>query len=113
METKTEVRDEEFGRVTVAEIRTHYSDFMTQLFLRAVQEAATELARQFVAQHAQEIFKMMDPQAVANLAVANSGAEIAKEMKKEAATTTRIITHEKTRAEVYQRGLFGGMKRIG
>lgn len=86
------------------------SFFLRSLIMKTLELAATKIAEKFVAERGQEIIAAMDPQAIANLAVANSGAAIAAELKKEGATKTRVVEHVKH--EIYQRGVFGGLKKL-
>lgn len=107
---KVELLEQNFGESFVVRAEIERSSFLSKLFVSVFERAAHLIAEQYVAKFGPEIFAAMDQQAVATLAVANSGAEIAKELKKEAATQTRIV--EQVRREVYQRGVFGGLRRL-
>jgi len=81
--------------------------FGRAVFDRAITIAAEKLADEFIATHGQEVLAAMSPEAMATLATAGVGAEMAKAIKE---TPTAISIQEKTK--MYQRGLFGGITRI-
>lgn len=49
---------------------------------RAAEKVASALAEQFLADHAQEVLKHLDPQAVANLAIADAAGAIRETLHK-------------------------------
>ena len=77
----------------------------------AYKEVAKGIAEQFLAQHAQDILKHLDPQAVANLAIADAAGHIRETLEKK--LPDKILEVVRTDTQVYQKGLFGGLKRIG
>lgn len=78
---------------------------------RAIEKVAQAVADQFLADHQQEILKYLDPQAIANLAVADSAAGVREALHKK--LPDKIVEVVRTESAVYQKGLFGGLKRIG
>jgi len=87
------------------------SSFLERAFIeKVICEAARLMAEQIVADKFQEVMAAIDVQAIANLAVAEAAAEISKTLK--ADIPRRVVEIERTKREVYQRGVFGGVKRI-
>ena len=85
--------------------------FSHHIYEHAIVLIAKGIAEQYLHEHAQEILAALDPVAVANLAIADSGAGIREALHKK--LPDKIVTVVKRDTEVYQRGIFGGMKRIG
>ena len=77
----------------------------------AIRLIAKDIAERFLADHAQDILKMLDPQAIANLAIADSAAGVREALHKK--LPDKIVEVVRRDTEVWQRGIFGGMKRIG
>ena len=75
---------------------------------RVIALCAEQIAAVFLETHQNEILAKLDTQAVANLAVAASGAAVREELHKALPSTERIIEQ----AVVYQRGIFGGIRRV-
>jgi predicted transcriptional regulator len=71
-----------------------------------VQRIACAIADRYVAEHYAEIMAKLDQNAIANLAIAEAGKKIAEEIQRVPNTI-----HEK-RVEIYQRGIFGGLRRV-
>ncbi len=78
---------------------------------RAIEKVAQAVADKFLADHQQEILKFLDPQAIANLAVADGAAGIREAIHKK--FPDKIVEIIRRDTEVYQKGLFGGLTRIG
>ena len=76
----------------------------------AIERVAEDIAKRFIADHAQELMAMIDPQAVANLAVADAAGAIRETLGRK--LPDKIVEVVRRETEVYQRGVFGGMKRI-
>ena len=78
-------------------------------FRRALfDEIVQGIASQWVKEHYAEVAAKLDPQAIANLTIAESAAAINATLhKKMPDKITEIV-----KTEVYQRGIFGGLKRI-
>ncbi len=81
-----------------------------EMIHRIVHLIADRVAEQYVAEHYQEIVSKIDQQAIATLSVAESGAKIREALEKDIVGRTERIVE--TKREVYQRGIFGGTKRI-
>jgi hypothetical protein len=68
------------------------------------------IAERYVADNYQEIIKHITPEAVATLTAAETAAKIRESLEKN--IPSRVLEIEKTRTEVWQRGVLGGMSRI-
>jgi hypothetical protein len=79
-----------------------------ELILR---EIAHAVAERFVADHYQEIVAAMDMNAIATLSVAEAAAKIRETLEKK--IPDKILEVQTTKKEVWQRGIFGGMSKIG
>jgi RimJ/RimL family protein N-acetyltransferase len=77
---------------------------------RAIEKVADAIAERFLADHLQEVLAYLDPQAVANLAVADAAGAIREMLAKK--LPDKVLEVIRTEREVYQRGVFGGMTRI-
>lgn len=66
------------------------------------------IAQRYVEENYPQVVAKLDQQAIANLVIAESGKKIAEEIR---LTPPKPEIVEKMK--VYQRGLFGGIKRIG
>jgi len=78
--------------------------------LRVVEKLADAIADDYIEKHFAEIMGKISPEAIANMAIAEAGAKINETLNKK--MPDKIIEIEKRTTEVYQRGLFGGLKRI-
>jgi hypothetical protein len=76
----------------------------------AIERVAEDIAKRYLADHAQEILSLMNQEAVANLAVADAAGAIREQLAKK--LPDKIVEVVRTEREVYQRGVFGGMTRI-
>jgi hypothetical protein len=74
----------------------------------AVRMAAEKLAERIVAEHGQEIISGCDMQAVSNLAVAEAATAIRETIHKKLPD----VVHTRVERELYQRGVFGGVRRV-
>lgn len=82
-----------------------------QSFLESVlREAARLMAEKIVAEKFQDIVAAIDVQAIANLSVAEAATEINKTLKEK--IPDKVIEIHRTQREVYQRGVFGSLKRV-
>jgi hypothetical protein len=70
---------------------------------------ADKIADRYVAEHYQEVVALIKPEAVATLVAAESAAQINKTLKEDMPHRVRTVV----KREIYQRGLLGGVKRIG
>ncbi len=78
------------------------------LFEAVLRRVADKIADAYIAEHYQEIVAAIRPEAIATLAVAESGAKIRESLEKNIPGQVREIVKK----EVYQRGVFGGTRRI-
>jgi 2-hydroxychromene-2-carboxylate isomerase len=77
---------------------------------RAIEKVADAVAERFLSDHLQDTLAMLNPEAVANLAVADAAGAIREALHKK--LPDKILEVVRTEREVYQRGVFGGMTRI-
>lgn len=81
---------------------------------RILGEIASAVAARFVAEHFQEICALINPQAIANMSVADAAAQISETLRRKLPDVVREIHHHHTEpGAILQRGIFGGLKRIG
>lgn len=81
-----------------------------EILRTAIELAAKELSEQFLKEHGQDILKAIDPVAVSNMAIAEAGAAVNETLKKKLPDKIEHIVEKET--QVYQRGFFGGLKRV-
>lgn len=72
---------------------------------------AVRVAEKYVAEHYQDIAELISQDAIATLSVAESAAKIRETLEKK--MPDRVMEVVRTDREVWQRGLLGGMRRIG
>lgn len=77
---------------------------------RVIEKVADAIANEYIEKNFAEIMGKISPEAIANMAIAEAGAKINETLNKK--MPDKIIEIEKRTTEVYQRGLFGGLKRI-
>ena len=80
------------------------------LSVALLHEAIKQIAARYVEEHYQEIAALLDPQALANLTVAEAAAQVNKTLREK--LPDKILEVERTTREVYQRGLLGGLKKL-
>jgi hypothetical protein len=80
------------------------------MFSEIIGRMAQLIAERYVAENYQEIVKHITPEAVATLSAAESAVKIRESLEKN--IPSRILEIEKTRTEVWQRGILGGMTRL-
>lgn len=91
--------------------RSDFMEMLPDLIVRAVVErVSAEIAAKFTEEHAQEILAALDPQAIANLAIAGGAAAVNKTLREKLPDKVVEVVREKT--QVFQRGIFGGLRRI-
>jgi hypothetical protein len=86
------------------------ADTQGMIVRRAIEIVADRLAEQFLNDHGADILAALDPQAIANLAIADSGRAVREALEK--SIPREVQHHHHTNREVYKVGLFGGMKRL-
>lgn len=84
--------------------------FHDRIYEMACHRIAEAVAAAYLAEHMQEVLAKIDAQALANLAVADAAGAIREQLAKK--LPDKIMEVVRTEVEVYQRGIFGGMKRI-
>jgi len=73
-------------------------------------EIARLVAEKYVAEHYQDVVKLISPEAIATLSAAEAAASIRETLEKK--LPDKILTVTKTDREVWQRGILGGMTRV-
>lgn len=76
-----------------------------------MREVAKQIANKIVEESFGDIVAYIDPKAIANMAIASAGAKINETLNKKMPDKILEIK-TKGDTEVWQRGIFGGMKRI-
>lgn len=79
------------------------------IYEEVIRKVSDKIAQKFIAKDGQKVYKALDPQAIANLTVAEAGRSIKEMLDKK--LPDKIV--EVVKKEVYQRGIFGGIRRIG
>jgi len=80
--------------------------FLTEFPEAIFGEVVRQIAARYVEEHYMEIAARLDQNSIANLAIAEASKKIAEEIQRRP-----NIIHEKD-TQIYQRGVFGGMRRI-
>lgn len=93
--------------ITMALDALEYADSARRVYELALEMAARALADQIVKDHGQEIIAKCDMQAIANLTVAEASNAIRETIHKKLPD----VVHHRTESVVYERGLFGGIRR--
>lgn len=81
-----------------------------QIHELVMQEVSKLLSAEIVKTKGQEIIARIDPQAIANMTIAESAAAINETLHKK--MPDKIMEIVKTERETIERGFFGGIKRI-
>ncbi len=97
----------EGGYMFAAKISDHIEEAAAHALLR---EIVQQIAEKYVAENYQQIVAGMSQEAIATLSVAESAAKIRESLERK--IPERIMEIERTKTEVWQRGLLGGTKRI-
>jgi hypothetical protein len=106
---KMEIHDDYGNNDKIFSFRTGMPEFFTQAVAEEmVREMAKQMATEYVKDHFKEIMERISPEAIANVAIAEAGAEIHTTLQKKLPDRIDRIVE----TEVYQKGVFGGIKRI-
>lgn len=81
-----------------------------EIVRRTIETVSDAIAELFLGDHLQDVLTMLNPEAVANLAVADAAGAIRETLHKK--LPDKVLEVVRTEREVYQRGVFGGMTRI-
>ena len=73
-------------------------------------QVAHEIAEECVSKYLPQIMEKISPEAIANMSIAEAGAMINETLHKK--LPDKVLTVEKTKEKIFQKGIFGGMKRI-
>lgn len=94
-------------------IKAYRADMLdSPSFLGKVLEKASEIiANEIIEHHLPEVLEKISPEAIANMTIASAGAKINETLAKK--IPDNILHAETTRAQIFQRGIFGGLKRVG
>jgi hypothetical protein len=98
------------SRKTHLQLAFESHTFAMNVMERVVAEIAQQAATKFIEEHYPEIASKIDPQAIANLAIAAAGAKINETLHKKMPDVIREVVRKET--VVYERGIFGGIRRI-
>jgi hypothetical protein len=74
-----------------------------------VERVAEHLAAEYLETHGAELLTQINADAVANMAIAEAGAAVNDTLKK---TYAERVVHVPGDREIYQRGIFGGLRRL-
>jgi hypothetical protein len=95
-------------------IKVNYENFMMQnatiIATEAIRLAAKQIAEDLIKEHYQEIIAGINPVAISNMAIAEAGAAVNETLHKK--LPDKILEIERNHTEIYQKGAFGGLKRI-
>lgn len=92
------------GMQIAATIQDSMANVMPEVIMDRV---ASLIAERYVAEHYAEIAARLDQNAIANLAIADAGKKIAEEIR-----TKPIVVQGPREVEIYERGIFGGTRRV-
>ncbi len=84
------------------------NNVMPKIFEAVIDGIASGLTKEYVRDHAQEIFAKINQEAIATMVVAQSGNAIKDMLDKK--LPDKVI--RETETEIYQRGIFGGITRV-
>ena len=76
-----------------------------------VREAASKIADYIIAHHLPEILEKISPDAIATMTIAEMGAAVNETLKAKLPDKIVHIEHP-AMTRIYQKGVFGGLKRI-
>ncbi len=108
---KMEIHDNHVNNEKVFAFRIAQTAYMTEFVVdEMVREMAKQLAAVYIKDHFKEIMERVSPEAIANIAIAEAGAKINETLSKK--LPDRVDTIRETDVEVYERGFFGGVKRV-
>jgi phage tail protein X len=85
-------------------------EFEKALISKTLNEMSKALTDYLMKNHFSELMALIDMQAVANMAIAQTGAAINETLQKKMPDVVQTIVEKEI--EIYQRGVFGGIKRI-
>jgi len=88
--------------------RQDMKHFQDEIFYRAIEIAAKNIANYILENHLNDILEQISPQAIANMSIAEAGAAVNETLHKK--LPDKILEIE--RRTVYQRKLFGRLERI-
>lgn len=91
-------------------IRIDDGVFFRQASELIMRDICRQVAERYVAENYQDIIKLVSPEAIATLSAAEAAAKIRETLEKK--IPDKIMEVERTRTEIYQRGILGGIKRI-
>ena len=97
------------GKVTLAATFDPTTAMIQSMATALLADIVHQIAERWVAENYQMVAAAIKPEAVATIACAEAGAAINKTLKEN--IPARVM--EVVKKEVWQRGLFGGMTRVG
>jgi hypothetical protein len=84
------------------------ADIGQKVIASVIGEVSKRIADDYLANHATEVLAKITPEAVASMAIAEAGAAVNETLHKK--LPDKILEVE--RRVVYQRGVFGGLRRL-
>ena len=92
-------------------VQARVEDVMTAALPELLfREVVSRIAERYVADNYQQIAALISQDAIATLSVAEAAAKVRASLENEIPDRVREV--ERVKREVYQRGIFGGLKRI-
>lgn len=102
-----EIRTSIMADKTILNVEIGNSTLQSKQYFTAILEEIVRLcAQKYVESNYKEIVEKLSPEAVANLAIAHAGKDIAD------AVLAKPTVIENTKTEIYQKHLFGGISRV-
>jgi len=77
-----------------------------------IEKVADRISNYIYQNYLPDILEKISPEALANMTIAEAGAKINETLQKKLPDKILEIEKINTKTEVYQKGLFGGLKRI-
>ena len=106
-------RPDSYNYTIIADIQRHaMKNYAPEIIAKACGIIAEHIAAEFVEKHGSEIAAKLSPDAIANMTIAAAGAKVNETLNKKMPDKILEIEREVHKSSVYQRGLFGGLKRL-
>ena len=99
------------GSLIVETVLSRFDMKGEQMQLAILRETSRLVADHIIAHHLPEILEKISPDAIANMSIAEAAAAVNETLHKKLPAKIMEI-ERRSPAQVYQRGLLGGLKRI-
>ena len=111
MKTFVQKNDLENTTDFTVQMDMHEHMLNSKYFYEAIlKEVAKLISEEIIKQHLPEVLEKISPEAIANMTIAETGAKIRETLEKK--IPDKILNVETKRTEIYQKGLFGGLKKL-